>query len=223
MKSLTKTYKLDHVRDEDLPAIGEFLLQVMQENEGEYVKRDYVLERINYLRILYTNREDPYKDVELREALRILRNEGYLILSKSGSKGGYKFSESLDEVKDFLGREFRSRAMSLLGTLGVMKRSAEREYGGQLRFDLPDPDEAERRGEETFDLLVGDKSVEVRPCPACGRINLTGDVNKAVVSILCEACYLRGPGVNVNKLTFQIFDEALLRAVKLWNKLPRTY
>ena len=73
-------------------------------------------------------------DRVIRNCIRQLRKEGALILSTGGKAGGYWRASSLEEVKIFIEKEFRSRAFDLLETASKMNNSALRWFGGQMKL-----------------------------------------------------------------------------------------
>jgi hypothetical protein len=79
-----------------------------------------------------------YRDRRVREAIKMLRRDGCLILSSVGKNPGYFLAANEVEWKEFRDGNLRPRALDILETSRAMTRAAQREFGGQAGLNLPD-------------------------------------------------------------------------------------
>ena len=79
-----------------------------------------------------------YRDRRVREAIKLLRRDGCLILSSVGKTPGYFLAANEVEWKEFRDGNLRPRALDILETSRAMTQAAQREFGGQAGLDLPD-------------------------------------------------------------------------------------
>jgi len=75
----------------------------------------------------------------IREAIRLLRKEGHLILSTVKPPYGYFMASSLQEWVEFRDRNLRPRALDILHTAQAMGLKAQEVFGGQQTYIIPKP------------------------------------------------------------------------------------
>jgi len=68
-----------------------------------------------------------YADRPVRDAIRTLRNEGYVILSATREPMGYFLCANRAEWLEY-GETMRGRAVDLLATVTAMRRAVERQF-----------------------------------------------------------------------------------------------
>jgi hypothetical protein len=84
-------------------------------------------------------RTGRYADRPIREAIRALRKEGFLILSSVRSPAGYFLAANAGEWEQFRDSNLRPRALDILETSRAMGQAAQVRWGGQLALELPEP------------------------------------------------------------------------------------
>ena len=68
---------------------------------------------------------------KIRDTLCQLRQEGALVVSTGGTKGGYWIPDSFEEIKVFVNVEFRKKSLSMLYTGKQQLDAGRRKFGGQ--------------------------------------------------------------------------------------------
>ena len=81
-------------------------------------------------------RVDRKDDRIVRETVRQLRREGYLILSSISPPYGYFLAATETEWMEFRDRNLRPRAIDILETAQAMGKAAKRRYGDTAGIDL---------------------------------------------------------------------------------------
>jgi len=75
-------------------------------------------------------------DRAMREAIRQLRREGYLIVSSVGANPGYFVAASREEWEAFRDGNLKPRAFDILETAKAMSDAAQRRFGSTAGLDL---------------------------------------------------------------------------------------
>ena len=83
------------------------------------------------------NRTGRYADRPIREAIRALRQDGWLILSSVGNSPGYFLAETEEEWVKFRDRNLRPRALDILQTARAMGDAAGIRWGDATQLELP--------------------------------------------------------------------------------------
>ena len=83
------------------------------------------------------DRTGRYADRPIREAIRSLRKDGWLILSSVKKPAGYFLAETEAEWVEFRDRNLRPRALDILETAGAMGRAAGTRWGDATQLELP--------------------------------------------------------------------------------------
>lgn len=96
--------------------------------------------------------DKPPGDRKIRNCIRELRKEGAWIMSTGGTKGGYWIANSFEEVKIFVQKEFRARALDQLHTGKRVLDSASRGFGGQAHI-WKEANSISRQYQEAITLL----------------------------------------------------------------------
>jgi len=78
-----------------------------------------------------------YADRPIREAIRSLRQDGWLILSSTGEPAGYFLAETEGEWVEFRDRNLRPRALDILQTARAMGDAAGIRWGEATQLELP--------------------------------------------------------------------------------------
>jgi len=71
-----------------------------------------------------------YADRPVREAIKELRRDGYLIISSVRKPYGYFLAASEEEWKAFRDSNLKPRALDILETASAMGRAAQERWGG---------------------------------------------------------------------------------------------
>jgi predicted DNA-binding transcriptional regulator YafY len=104
---------------EDLPAgLDRALLRALSSHLG----RSNCITRDQLIRSLY-----PYEihERQLRQQIRLLRRQGYLIGSAPGENGGYYLITSPQEFQSFLQEQYVAIIADMSETASAMRKSAE--------------------------------------------------------------------------------------------------
>jgi len=120
--------------------MGEIILDVLdahQETVGGYISQGDLWRAINGELGFLRSQEDSYPVTKrkIRACIRDMRRQGILIISQGGIYGGYKMAKNLEEVREFVKVEFRSKALDMLTTGSRMMEGARAHYGGQTLWD----------------------------------------------------------------------------------------
>ncbi len=110
------------------------VLTALKNSVGHYnrLTRDRLIARVtNWWYWKISKVDKPPGDRQIRNCIRELRKEGAWIMSTGGTKGGYWIADSFEEVKLFVKKEFRARALDQLHTGKRVVDSARRGFGGQ--------------------------------------------------------------------------------------------
>ena len=83
------------------------------------------------------NRTGRYADRPIREAIRGLRKDGWLILSSVKKPAGYFLAETEEEWIAFRDRNLRPRALDILQTARAMGDAAGIRWGEATQLELP--------------------------------------------------------------------------------------
>lgn len=78
----------------------------------------------------------PASERQVREAIKHLRRQGYLICSAPGDDGGYYWADTLEEYYEFRRMEYAAKIADMSETLRAMDRSAERIFGDSIQMRL---------------------------------------------------------------------------------------
>lgn len=70
---------------------------------------------------------------QMREQIRQLRREGYLICSAAGEDGGYYLAETLQEYREFAQIEFEGKISDMSETLQAMNQAARKLFGDSVQ------------------------------------------------------------------------------------------
>lgn len=102
---------------------------VMNHNKGNPVSRSQLVQAVARLGF-------PTHERQIRENIKQMRRDGYLILSMPGEGGGYYASRSRAEYEEFMQMEFNAKITDMLETKRAMDRSANQAYGLNLQQSL---------------------------------------------------------------------------------------
>ena len=78
----------------------------------------------------------PAHERAVREAIKSLRRQGYLICSAPGEDGGYYMASNQAEFDEFARSEFEAKITDMSETLGAMRKSARAQFGGSAQMQL---------------------------------------------------------------------------------------
>lgn len=70
---------------------------------------------------------------QVREEIKQLRRDGYLICSAAGEDGGYYMAETLAEFEEFAQVEFIGKIADMSETLSRMRESANKNFGSGVQ------------------------------------------------------------------------------------------
>lgn len=73
---------------------------------------------------------------QIRECIRRLRRQGFLIGSKPGETGGYWMCTSWQEFSEFAEAEFHSKIADMSETISAMQRAAKDQFGDAHQMRL---------------------------------------------------------------------------------------
>lgn len=97
---------------------------------GRAVGQENLVKKADLLKLLGSwNDNSPNFERRVRLAIVELRNDGHLILSTAADGGGYWLAKDWAEVLDFVEREYHAKALSMLETESIMKKSAQEKWG----------------------------------------------------------------------------------------------
>jgi len=126
----------DHnVMQQDAQSLQEAILAILQHHVGanRAIKAADIAHSLG--------RRGKYADRPIREAIKTLRRDGYLILSSIREPYGYFLAATESEWQDFRDTNLRPRALDILETAKAMSHAAQRQWGAtaaiiQLNLDL---------------------------------------------------------------------------------------
>ncbi len=78
----------------------------------------------------------PATERQVRDQIKQLRRDGYLICSVAGEDGGYFMAETLIEYKDFARIEFEGKISDMSETLQAMNQTARKLFGDSMQPGL---------------------------------------------------------------------------------------
>ncbi len=73
---------------------------------------------------------------QVRECIKWLRRNGYLICSMAGTKGGYYMASTKDEFAEFDHDEFGAKIADMNETRQAMLKTAVRQFGNAVQLPL---------------------------------------------------------------------------------------
>ena len=111
--------------------LKEAIIEILQEHIGadSAIKAQQIAKQLN--------RTGRYADRPVREAIRGLRKDGWLILSSVSSPAGYFLAETEEEWIAFRDRNLRPRALDILETSRAMGDAAGIRWGEATQLELP--------------------------------------------------------------------------------------
>ena len=78
----------------------------------------------------------PADERQVREAIKALRRNGYLICATAGTGGGYYLAHSHEEYLTFRQREFDAKIGDMLETRKAMDATARERFGDGVQIGL---------------------------------------------------------------------------------------
>jgi len=108
------------------PGLDKAILAVLVRHQGRRkpISRLALLAQVTH----YTKSERL-----VREQIKWLRRQGYLIGSAPGESGGYYLITSLDEYQDFIHTEYLAKITDMQRTLTAMNKIATTKWGNPLQ------------------------------------------------------------------------------------------
>ena len=107
------------------PGLKDHILRVINKAIG----RDNAIPRGQLLKIVGGFDYSRHFERTVRAAILDLRRDGHLICSTGGRDGGYWLAKNWDELKEFVTREYHSRAVSMLETESILRKAAQDKWG----------------------------------------------------------------------------------------------
>lgn len=114
----------DHLLDGMSPSLERAILRVLASHIGREnaVGRRELTASVSRLGFRAHERQ-------VREAIKNLRREGFLICSAAGEDGGYYMAKDRQEYDEFRQVEFAAKITDMSETMRAMDRAAERVFG----------------------------------------------------------------------------------------------
>ena len=78
----------------------------------------------------------PADERQVREAIKTLRRNGYLICATAGTGGGYYLAHSYAEYADFRQRELAAKISDMAETMRAMDATARERFGDGVQIGL---------------------------------------------------------------------------------------
>ncbi|MEJ5201402.1 MAG: hypothetical protein WHV66_04130 [Anaerolineales bacterium] len=113
------------------PGLERAILRVLESRRG----RQNAIGR-NELTALVQRLGQPASERQVREAIKQLRRQGYLICSAPGADGGYYWANTLEEYREFRNMEYAAKIADMSETLRMMDSAAEKIFGDNFQLRL---------------------------------------------------------------------------------------
>jgi predicted DNA-binding transcriptional regulator YafY len=107
------------------------VLRVLSYHTGRAraIGRGELVQQVGLVGCLATERQ-------VRETIKQLRRQGYLICSAAGEDGGYFLADSLKEYDEFRQTEFAGKIADMAETMKAMDQAARRVFGDAMQPGL---------------------------------------------------------------------------------------
>jgi len=115
----------------DPQGLEQAVLRVLESRRG----RQKAIGR-NELTALVRRLGQPASERQVREVIKHLRRQGYLICSAPGADGGYYWADTLEEYREFRNMEYAAKIADMSETLRKMDQAAEKIFGDSFQMKL---------------------------------------------------------------------------------------
>ena len=78
----------------------------------------------------------PADERQVREAIKMLRRNGYLICAAAGTGGGYYLAHSYEDYEGFRQRELAAKISDMAETMRAMDATARERFGDGVQIGL---------------------------------------------------------------------------------------
>lgn len=103
---------------------------------GKYVGRKSAISRAQLVARLITRGFEDLHEREMRECIKHLRRNGYLICSAPGTNGGYYMPETREEFEEFDHVEFGAKIADMNETRQAMLKTAETHFAQVQQMEM---------------------------------------------------------------------------------------
>jgi len=123
--------RYEHLLRSMEPSLDRAILRVLTGYVGKAnaIGRDALTLRVGQLGFKSHERQ-------VRETIKNLRREGFLICSTPGENGGYYLAADRIEFEEFIAAEYRAKITDMSVTLAAMTRAADQQFGSVIQGRL---------------------------------------------------------------------------------------
>lgn len=113
------------------PELRNHLVEIL----ASYVGKERAIRRMGLVSRCY-QRGFRVSERQIRECIKYLRRNGYLICAMPGTKGGYYMASTKDEFAEFDRAEFGAKIADMNETRQAMLKTASRQFGDAVQLPL---------------------------------------------------------------------------------------